>query len=264
MDRGKEFVNRQLVQSALRELQAFLRSPRFWSLFAAVVILFWITGPFGTGATLPAAPRLGFWLVIHAATWACALTFVVFADILLERYIDNPFARMMTGAVLAAPVIGLVTEAVRSGTFGGAVTPASYAAALGTGLVLSVLFCVMTWLSMHPVPKDHEPPSTPAPPPLLRRVSPENRGALLHLAMQDHYVEIATARGRELVLMRFADALAELGDTPGLRVHRSHWVADAAVDALARDGNRPTVVLKSGARVPVSRPYLAAARQRWG
>ena len=127
----------------------------------------------------------------------------------------------------------------------------------------------MTWLSMHPAQQSHAPPqaatpAAPAPPPLLRRVSPENRGALLHLAMQDHYVEIATARGRELVLMRFADALAELGDTPGLRVHRSHWVADAAVEALARDGNRPTVVLKSGARVPVSRPYLAAARQRWG
>ena len=258
-------MNRQLVQSALRKLQAFLRSPRFWSTFAAVVLLFWITAPFGTAA-LPAAPRLGFWLVLHAATWACALVFVAFADVLLEGRIASRLARMMTGAMLAAPLIGLVTETLRTATFGGAITPASYAGALGTGLVLSVLFCVLTWLSMHPAPREHAPqrPAAPVQIPLLRRLSPENRGALLHLAMQDHYVEVATARGRELVLMRFADALAELGGTPGLRIHRSHWVADAAVEALARDNGRLTVVLKSGTRISVSRPYVAAVRARWG
>ncbi len=261
-------MNRQLVQSALRKLQAFLRSPRFWSTFAAVVLLFWITAPFGTAA-LPAAPRLGFWLVLHAATWACALVFVVFADVLLEGRVASRLARMMTGAVLAAPLIGLVTETLRTATFGGAITPASYAGALGTGLVLSALFCVLTWLSMHPAPQARAPQqpaasAAPAQAPLLRRLGPENRGALLHLAMQDHYVEVATARGRELVLMRFADALAELGGTPGLRIHRSHWVADAAVEALARDNGRLTVVLKSGARIPVSRPYVAAVRARWG
>ncbi|MGG2478092.1 DNA-binding response regulator, partial [Rhizobium sp. BR5] len=33
----------------------------------------------------------------------------------------------------------------------------------------------------------------------------------------------------QLVLLRFADALKELGHTAGLQVHRSHWIADADV-----------------------------------
>jgi DNA-binding LytR/AlgR family response regulator len=261
-------VNGQIVQSALRELQSFLRSPRFWGTFAAVVLIFWITGPFGTADSLAAAPRFGFWLVIHAATWACALVFVVMADLLLEGFVGNRFARMMAGAVLAAPVIGLVTETLRAATFGNAITPAGYAAAVGVGLTLSVLFCVLTWLSMSPAEQKRPLPETaaasPAQAPLLRRLAPANRGVLLHLCVQDHYVEIVTARGRELVLMRFSDALGELGGTPGLRVHRSHWVADAAVETFARDDGRLAVTLKSGNRIPVSRPYAAAARARWG
>lgn len=263
----------RLAQSALRELLVFLRSPRFWGTFAAVVVLFWITAPFGT-ASLPAAPRLGFWLVLHVATWACALVFVVLADIGLEGRIASRFARMMSGALLAAPLIGLVTETLRIATFGGEFTPASYGGAILTGLALSALFCVLTWLSMNPVldgdPAAASPPSSqPAPQELgesalLRRLNPHNRGAPLHLAGQDHYVEVVTTRGRELILMRFADALAELGDAPGLRVHRSHWVADAAVTALERDSGRPVLVLASGTRVPVSRPYVAVVRRRWG
>lgn len=266
MERGKKFVNRQLVHSALRELQSFAGSLRFWGTFGTVVLIFWITGPFGTADSLPAAPRLGFWLVLHAAAWACALVFVVTADLLLEGLTGNRFARMMAGAVLAAPAIGLVTEMLSSVTFGQPVTFASYAAALGIGLVLSVLFCVLTWLSMNPQPQENdadEPAASAAPAPLLRRLSPGIRGPLLHLGVQDHYVEIVTLRGRELVLMRFSDALDELGDTPGLRVHRSHWVADAAVETLAREGGRLVVVLKSGDRIPVSRPNAAAARERW-
>lgn len=269
MEQGQKFVNRPLVHSALRELQSFLRAPRFWATFATVVLIFWVTGPFGTIATLPAAPRLGFWLVLHAAAWSCALICVVLADLVLEGFTENRFMRMMAGAVCAAPAIGLVTEILRSATFDQPLTLASYGRALVIGLMLSVLFCLLTWLSMNPQSQEAVADETtgiaaPAPPaPLLRRLSPGIRGPILYLGVQDHYVEIVTSRGRELVLMRFSDALDELGDTPGMHVHRSHWVADMAVATLARDDGRLVVMLKSGARIPVSRPNAAEVRRRW-
>jgi hypothetical protein len=36
------------MQSTLRELLVFVRSPRFWATFAAVVLIFTVTGAYGT------------------------------------------------------------------------------------------------------------------------------------------------------------------------------------------------------------------------
>lgn len=262
-------MNGRFLQSALRDLQVLLRSPRFWGTFLAVVLIFWVTGPYGTAEKLAAAPRFGFWLVLHAGTWTCALICVVIANALLEGRMESRFARMMIGAVAAAPFIALVTEGLGSATFGTSITPRSYIGAVFTGLFLSALFCVLTYLSMSKELSeagsalDETGESPPRNAPFLRRLSPAIRAAPLHLSVQDHYVEVTTARGRELVLMRFSDALDELGDLAGMQVHRSHWVADGAVQTVERDNGRLTILLSTGTRVPVSRPYMAAVRTRW-
>jgi DNA-binding LytR/AlgR family response regulator len=81
----------------------------------------------------------------------------------------------------------------------------------------------------------------------------------LALASEDHYLRVYTARGDTLVHHRF-DALAELGDA-GVRVHRSWWVARAAVTGSEREGERIVLLLSNGLRVPVSRTYLIPARE---
>ena len=43
------------------------------------------------------------------------------------------------------------------------------------------------------------------------RLPPHIGDDLVHLRMRDHYIEVTTAAGRDLVLMRFADALAAAG-----------------------------------------------------
>ncbi|ERM03598.1 hypothetical protein Q644_00945 [Brucella intermedia 229E] len=73
------------------------------------------------------------------------------------------------------------------------------------------------------------------PPPLLARLKPGNRGAILRLSAEDHYTRIVTSRGgEELLLLRFSDALNEVGNTSGLQIHRSHWVADRHVAELCK------------------------------
>ena len=275
-------MERPLLQSALRELQLFLRSPRFWATFGAVVLIFWVTGPYGTGERLAAAPRLGFWLVIHGAAWSIAILFVTIANLLLMKRVDSTFLRMVAGAAAAAPAIGLVTEAISAATFGETVKTATLVESMFSGLLLSVLFCTLTFMTMNAEDKrrmggetadvatspDETPAaasgSTPAEVPLMRRLKPELRGPLLRLEVEDHYVAITTTRGRELVLLRFSDALGELGDAAGLQVHRSHWVADDHVDRFVRTDGRMKLVLKDGQEVPVSRSHADSVRARWG
>lgn len=99
----------------------------------------------------------------------------------------------------------------------------------------------------------------PTPSKFLDRVDPEIGRDIIFLKMSDHYVEVVTAAGRCAILMRFADAVAELGGK-GIRVHRSYWVAYRHVNGWARRNQRPVLRLDGDHVVPVSRTYLGAVR----
>jgi hypothetical protein len=269
-ERTENFVERPFLQSALRELQVFLRSPRFWATFGAVVLIFWVTGPYGTAERLATVPRLGFWLVLHAVAWSIAVTALVLVNMLLLHRVPSLAGRMALGTLVAGVPVGLATKAISLATFGGAVTVSTLAESIASGLVLSALFCGLTFMTMSNKAAEA---LSPAPEPaeedrdevvLLRRLKPENRGPILHMTVADHYTDVMTSRGRELILLRFSDALEELGGTPGLQVHRSHFVADSYVEKLLRTDGRLTVVLKDGQEIPVSRSRAEAVRSRWG
>jgi hypothetical protein len=87
---------------------------------------------------------------------------------------------------------------------------------------------------------------------------------LLALESEDHYLRIVTTKGSSLILMRLLDAMGELAADQGMQVHRSWWVAYAAVVAIKRDGGRTSLVLSNEQIIPVSRTYLAEVRSaRW-
>ena len=68
-------------------------------------------------------------------------------------------------------------------------------------------------------------PSTGREPESFLRHLPDGVGRdIISLKAAEHYVEVTTTSGTALILMRFRDAVAELGNL-GIRVHRSHWVA---------------------------------------
>ena len=66
---------------------------------------------------------------------------------------------------------------------------------------------------------------------------------------------------RQRVLFRLKDALAELEGTDGMRVHRSYWVARAAIDCVEGKGRKIVLILTNGQHIPVSESYLPAVRQ---
>ncbi|ERM03597.1 hypothetical protein Q644_00940 [Brucella intermedia 229E] len=97
-----------LLQSALRELSTIIRALRLWGgTFFVVVLIFTVTGPFGTDQSMPVAVRFFYWLSVQFAGWSTAIAFSVLADAFLEPFFKHAFARMMAGAVVAALPIGL-------------------------------------------------------------------------------------------------------------------------------------------------------------
>lgn len=108
-----------------------------------------------------------------------------------------------------------------------------------------------------------KPAPEPGTPPGSRfhaRIPPRLGRDLRALEMEDHYLRIHTALGSDLVLMRMGDAVAELGQAEGLRVHRSWWVARSAVEAVERDGKSMRLRLAGGLVVPVARDRQGEVR----
>ena len=97
---------------------------------------------------------------------------------------------------------------------------------------------------------------------LLARLDPADRAPLLRFSGRDHYIDVVTDIGSARLLLRFSDALALLEPGAGMQVHRSHWVAHAAVQGVIRRSGRLFLTLADGGEVPVSRPYQEAVLQQ--
>jgi hypothetical protein len=138
---------------------------------------------------------------------------------------------------------------------------------IGAGLML-VVWLVRQASALPPPPSatsgpghaDEKPSTDVSPvaaaaryPRLTSRLTREVRGEILALQMEDHYVRVHTDAGNTLLLMRMRDAITEMDVIEGVQVHRSWWVARAAVERAERDGRRITLELRNGLKVPVSR-----------
>ncbi|MBA8839335.1 LytTR family DNA-binding domain-containing protein [Ochrobactrum sp. RH2CCR150] len=257
----ENFVAGGIMQFALREMTVILRALRLWMTFLVVVLIFTITAALGTGS-MPVAIRFFYWLLIQFGGWSIAILFAVLADSLLKPWVASTFARMMTGALLAAIPIGLWVGLV---DYGFLIRTPSFKTLLGNmavSLPLSALFCVLAYLTVR---KDIETVSNTIPeaPALLNRLQPGNRGPLLRLSADDHYTQVVTSRGKELILIRFSDAVKEIGETPGLQIHRSHWVANSHVAELQRINGTLGLKTRDGTLLPVSRSSQKAALERY-
>lgn len=101
-----------------------------------------------------------------------------------------------------------------------------------------------------------EPLKAQTTPSALARRFPEIHGkALLAIEADEHYVRLHTDAGSEHVLYRFRDALNDVDGLVGLRVHRSWWVAEDAMETLVKTGSGVELQLKGSLTVPVSQTY---------
>ncbi|QQA42048.1 LytTR family DNA-binding domain-containing protein [Pelagovum pacificum] len=241
---------------ALREVREHLSQPKTLIGMVGVAVILGISGPFETGQ-YPVAGRLAYWAGVVAATYATG----VFCGTLLAPRLSRLArpARVALIGLATGLAVTLVVAAVNLVLLGMDVPTFAESARFTLSVVaISIaVTAVSVYLSSD---TDHKAGSTQDGPLILSRLPLEKRGQLLSLSAEDHYVRVRTNRGEELLLMRLADAIRETGQTEGLQVHRSHWVATDAVRAVRRSGDRAILTLTDGATVPASRTNLPALR----
>jgi hypothetical protein len=100
-----------------------------------------------------------------------------------------------------------------------------------------------------------------APPAFLARSRLPKEARILSLSAELHYLRIRSDRGDDLVLHPFGDAVEAMPERSGLRLHRSHWAARAAILCIDRKGSAGVARLSDGTTLPVARSRLAAIRR---
>jgi hypothetical protein len=242
-----------IMQLALRELRTRLVHPLRLLLWAGATLNCVLAGPFGSDDAFSPVARGVFWGLAIGGAIVLANMFLLTGARIAPRL--HPAWRILIESVLFGAILGALLRLVievalpdRPLTF----APVWVLAVQSAATYLAVQ--VIKHLSGTPAE-----PSTRDAPAFLARLSDHLGQDLLRVSSQDHYVEVRTARGQDMILMRFADALAELDGAGGLRVHRSHWVHPDAVASVDRTGGRVDLILTNGDRVPVSRSFRTAA-----
>jgi LytTr DNA-binding domain len=246
-------------------------------------------GPFGTYESLYTGWRLAYWVTLML----CGCLFFPVAYVVARQFLEQrgfspwlyvPLVALVGAVPMMVVVIG-VTTAMFSETM--LFRFDNYTRVVGISLPMVVLQHLVTeWkkqrsmlaaaaaapgqpaeplagLDVVPnvVPQPDalpQPVALAAPSVRLLARLPGRLGTdILCLQMEDHYVRVHTALGHEMLLMRMRDAIAEVDGLDGLLVHRSWWVARAAIVSSARDGKSMTLTLRNQLDVPVARDRMA-------
>lgn len=237
-----------------------LRQPVFAASLLFAVILT-ATGAFGTfRIILPL--RLAYWILTTFSAAASLLT----ASRLLSRYFRSGWVRRAATVVVAAVPTALVAGAAAAFLIPVSFSLRGFAEIYPAALILNLLLLALYRLTARrDVIVNTAPTAAPddSVPPLIASKLPPRlaRGRLLVVEAQDHYLRVTTRDGQALVHMRFADALAALDQSDGIRVHRSWWVARTSIESMKFASGRGELTLVDGSLVPVSRSFAPMVKQ---
>lgn len=272
--------------------QAVVDGVLFFLLLPGLIGLLLGSARAGVAAQLPWSAGLAFWLLASVSVWACLYAGSLLVARLLRPWHPPLAAVLLGGAVLASlpgryliVAIGhLPWEFLAGAPLAQSLPPFDWSLGFFAGLLRDWAGVYAAWVATGLVfrrwrgfprypdamPGPAEVPAVklpslgpaPAPSPSILDRLPEKLGrAVIALQAEDHYVRVHTELGSALVLARFSDAIAELRDLDGVRVHRSWWVRRGAVREVSTNGKGLLLTLATGLRVPVSHAHKEVARQ---
>jgi hypothetical protein len=245
------YVDKQLFPTALREVRADLSKRSALVGMVAIGLILGLSGPFDTLRLLSVGPRVVYWLVVVVLTYAVGS---VISSIANNLFRNKPiWLQIACSTIVMGTCITLIL-CVLNGVFFGVLpkTLAAFFAQWGFVTLIAAIVEIGSKL-VHPTP-------AVATTPIIDRIPFAKRGAIIALSAEDHYVNICTTQGSEMVLMRLSDAINEVGPTNGLQIHRSHWVAVDQITDVRRINDRGEVTLSNGETRPISRSYMAVVR----
>jgi len=252
------FVNNTHIAHFRRDLLAPFASRRSVALLVTLAGLAGLVGPFGTFDAYPTALRFLYWGMVASFTAAVGHAFASGLErVLRQRHLPIAVELAAIAALSALPITLVV--ALVSLVFG--FNPFHHDLPLLYLQCAAVMGGIVTVFHLaEPPVSSAQPENAVGMPALLRRLPPARRGRLLRLSAQDHYVEVVTDLGEDLIALRFRDAIAEAAPEPGIQCHRSHWVAVHAIAGRARQEGRSGLKLTNGAFVPIGRTYSPAVK----
>ena len=237
-----------------------------WILISLILA---IAGPYGSVMGLGFWERLGYWTSVNGAAILIA-SYVRHA--MLQRFPHETLGVLIGIALVQSPVLAVMVWWVNVYVFRFDASGPVWLAELA---LITLLVCLCVALIRYEIsqlrkfaareagslpgePLDDPPTLRPG---FLDRSDAPLEGQLLVVSAADHYLDVVTTEGRGRVLMRFRDALSELDDVPGYRIHRSHWVARSELQRVRQVGRRHVADLRSGKALPVSDAYVEDLRE---
>jgi hypothetical protein len=229
-------------------------------LLVSLGLLMAVLGPYGT-LDVPPAPRTVYWLLAIVGGGLIGIA----VDQALGKRIEGFWKRVVAVTVTMTPPVTLLVYGLNLWLLDAPAGARWLPILAWRVFVIAFLVMAMRALAWRRVVETRTlvmPPMPDAERVFRMRLSARRRTArLIALAAEDHYVRVHTDAGSELISMRFADALAELVQAHGFRVHRSWWVAAGAIEGLRWCRGRGEARLEGGLVAPVSRNYATVLRQ---
>lgn len=263
------FVNGTRAQLTLHELLGFFREPGTVACFVMAAVALFVFQPFPDLAALPMAEEVVFWGVMFPGAFLVYLvTILGMARLRAPAYtVIGHLVSSLASALYAPDLAVALGMDPAATTMSDRVLVFAFALVWAVGIeFLMVTYLLPAYLRKLEGEEDgvwsHDLPSYADQPfdPLAgasRRVVLLGRSFalpdLLLVTADEHYVHIHTLQGRQMLRGRMSDVEAQLPDSWGLRIHRSHWVASRTVKALHRGRDGWTLELTDGQRLPVAR-----------
>ena len=229
------------------------------ALVAGVFLAF--TGAFGSDEA-PWLLRFLYWLVLMVVGGGLGAAVSTYVG--RKGWLEH--SDWLQGALIVASIslpLTLFAWGFTRALFGGALgSPASFVWFFVPVVTISAVMTALNFLISRRPPETHAAAPDAPPVRFLERLPPKLRGAEVHaVEAEDHYLRLHTSQGSDLILLRLADAIAELEGIEGAQTHRSWWVARSAVVSAQRADGRATLTLPRGVEAPVSRTYAKALRE---
>lgn len=229
-----------------------LRGLAFWLIILGVILVCFLSGPFGTFDALPAGFRLIYWGLIVAITGTMSVW--IHSLIRLRKWTSIPQITLISliFGLIVVGIVGFLSLSLLSpiNRYPGHLEIFQFSFPIATAIFfISVLLDISRTAKL--VSTDYKRPD------IIDRLEkyPHSK-RVISLSAQDHYVEVTTEKGAELCLIRLADAIAEASPEDGFQIHRSHWVSKSAIERLERKGTSSHVILTDGRHLKVSQSRL--------
>jgi LytTr DNA-binding domain len=265
-NRRGSFVNDTTLSLTLRRWRELMLSRRAQALVAVIAVAAAIIGPFGTVERLSFGRRLVYWSGVVVSHTVIAVLILLAVSFALRNRTDRRWLRLAAGGVAASLPLGILQMGLAYVLEGASLTMANGVEIWLSTLTITLAVTAIVGLARgEPQAPVQAPLAAPGPPArsssaFLDRLPITVGRELVSLSMQDHYIDVRTSTGHALLLMRLSDAIKELEGIDGLQIHRSHWVAKAAVARLVPHGGRLQVELLDGRTLPVSRSFATAVK----